>query len=142
MFSCEICEIFKNTFFYRTPLVAAAATKSGVEHDGYLQQFSREGLIKPNIALRDFIFQTFSVIDFISPTIKTITKNVYVRIVSERILLNLGCSTNFTSDLHVECGGRLTTGTVVNIFFNNEQKHTSDLVRKEQVVDFEKKKKE
>ena len=23
VFSCEICEIFKNTFFYKTPLVAA-----------------------------------------------------------------------------------------------------------------------
>ena len=25
MFSCEFCEIFKNTFFYRTPSVAASA---------------------------------------------------------------------------------------------------------------------
>ena len=24
MFSCEFCEIFTNTFFYRTPLVAAS----------------------------------------------------------------------------------------------------------------------
>ena len=24
MFSCEFCEIFKNTYFYRTPLVAAS----------------------------------------------------------------------------------------------------------------------
>ena len=27
MFSCEICEIFKNTFFYRTPLVAIFENK-------------------------------------------------------------------------------------------------------------------
>ena len=26
MFSCEFCEIFKNTFFQRTPLVAASAS--------------------------------------------------------------------------------------------------------------------
>ena len=25
VFSCEFCEIFKNTYFYRTPLVAASA---------------------------------------------------------------------------------------------------------------------
>ena len=25
VFSCEFCEIFENTFFYRTPLVAASA---------------------------------------------------------------------------------------------------------------------
>ena len=24
LFSCEFCEIFKNTYFYRTPLVAAS----------------------------------------------------------------------------------------------------------------------
>ena len=25
VFSCEFCEIFKNTYFYRTPLVATSA---------------------------------------------------------------------------------------------------------------------
>ena len=25
VFSCEFCEIYKNTFYYRTPLVAASA---------------------------------------------------------------------------------------------------------------------
>ena len=27
VFSCEFCEIFKNTFFYRTPLVASSAIR-------------------------------------------------------------------------------------------------------------------
>ena len=27
MFSCEFCEIFKNTYFYRTPLLAASGSK-------------------------------------------------------------------------------------------------------------------
>ena len=75
-------------------------TESGIEHDDYLQQLSRAGT--PSVALRDFIFQTFSIIDFISPTIKTITKNAYVRSASGRVLLNLGYSTNFTCDLHKE----------------------------------------
>ena len=48
------------------------ATESGIEHDDYLQQLPRGGT--PSMALRDFIFQTFSIIDFISPIIKTITK--------------------------------------------------------------------
>ena len=60
--------------------------ESGIEHDDYLQQLSPGGT--PSIALRDFIFQTFSIIDFILPSIKTITKNVHVRGVSERVLLN------------------------------------------------------
>ena len=47
-----------------------------------------------------FIFQTINIIDFISPTIKTIAKTVYVRSVSGKLLLNVGYNTNFTFDLH------------------------------------------
>ena len=48
----------------------------GIEHDEYLQQLFRGGT--QSISLRDFIFQTFAIIDFISPTIKTVSKTVYV----------------------------------------------------------------
>ena len=37
------------------------ATESWLEHDDYLQQLSRAGI--PSIALRDFIFQTLSIIN-------------------------------------------------------------------------------
>ena len=30
MFSCAICEIYKNTFFYRTPLVAVSSLRGAV----------------------------------------------------------------------------------------------------------------
>ena len=43
------------------------ATESRIELDDYLQQLFCGGT--PSIALRDFIFETFSIIDFISPTI-------------------------------------------------------------------------
>ena len=62
------------------------ATGSGIEHDDYLQQLSRAGT--PSIALHDFIFQNFIIIDFISPTIKTTTKNALS--VSGKVLLNAG----------------------------------------------------
>ena len=62
------------------------ATGSGIEHDDYLQQLSRGGT--PSIALHDFILQHFIIIDFISQTIKTTTKNVLS--VSGRVLLNAG----------------------------------------------------
>ena len=38
VFSCEYCEIFKNTFFYRTPSVAASASKCSVEISWNLHQ--------------------------------------------------------------------------------------------------------
>ena len=68
---------------YQLKLVA---TEIGIEHDDFLQQLFRGATT--SIALRDFIFQTFSIIDFVSTTIKTIIKNVYVQGVSESILLN------------------------------------------------------
>ena len=71
------------------------ATEIGIEHNDYLLQLFRGG--RPSIALCDFIFQTFSIIGFVSPTIKTITKNVYVQSVSDRVLLNPGYITNFTT---------------------------------------------
>ena len=113
------------------------ASESGIEHDNYLQQLSRG--CTTDIALCDCIFETFSIIDFVSPTIKAITKNVYVRNNSERVLLNPGYSTNFTCDLHKEWGETLAVRTVVNIFFNDEQKHTNNSVRKEQIIDCKKK---
>ena len=42
--------------------LALLTTESGIEHD-YLQQLSRGGLTTPSFSLREFIFQTFSIID-------------------------------------------------------------------------------
>ena len=41
MFSCEFCDIFKDTFFYRTPLVAtsAAAAVAVANGRGYFQKY-------------------------------------------------------------------------------------------------------
>ena len=39
MFSCEFCEIFKNTFFYRTPPVAASVTKTDSHTDIFQEIF-------------------------------------------------------------------------------------------------------
>ena len=61
---------------------------------------TRRALTTPSILLRDFIFQSFSIINFISPAIKTITKDVCVWSVSEKVLINFGKSTNFTCDLN------------------------------------------
>ena len=65
------------------------ATESEIEHDGYLQQLSRGST--SSTALRDLIFQTVRIIDFISPTIKTIPK-LYMF----EVFLNPGYSTNYT----------------------------------------------
>ena len=45
---------------------------------------------------------------------------------------------NFKGDLQKEWGEKLAARTVVNISFNNEQKHTNNSVRKEHIVHFKK----
>ena len=63
---------------------------------------------------------------------------MYVQSVSQRLLLNPGYSNNFTCDLYKEWSEKLSARTGVNNFFNNQEKHTNDLVRKEQIVDLKK----
>ena len=77
-------------------------TESGIGYDKNLQQLSRGGLTTQSISLCDFIVQIFSIIDFLSPTVTTITNMAYVRSFSESVLLTLGYSTSFTCDLHKE----------------------------------------
>ena len=68
----------------------------------------------------------------------TITENVYAWSVPERVLVNPEYSTNCICDLHKEQDEKSAAKTVVNICSNNEQKHTNDLARKEQIVDSKK----
>ena len=90
-------------------------TESGIYHDDYLKQLPCGGLTTPSISLHDFIFQVFSIIDFILPKIKIITKNAYFRSVTERVLLTLGYSTSFTCGLHKVWSEKLAGRTLVNI---------------------------
>ena len=75
-------------------------TEIWIEHDDCLQQLFRGG--PASIALRDFIFQTFSIIDFISPTITNINKNVHVVNVSVSTLLNPGYITSFITKIEMK----------------------------------------
>ena len=78
------------------------ATEIQIEHDDTLQQLFHGGT--PVIALCDFISQTFRTVDFISPTIKAITKNAYAPSVSGRVLPHPGYCNNFDGESHGEWG--------------------------------------
>ena len=55
LFSCEICEIFKNTFFYRTPVVATSDmtstinnfTKTNASEKSYIQSMVMKNNLNP-----------------------------------------------------------------------------------------------
>ena len=107
--------------------------ESGIEHDDYLQQLFRGGT--SSIILRNFIFQTFSIINFILPAIKDqYQKCICMKCFREGITKSW-ISYQF---YHKEWVEKLAARTVVNKYFNNEQKHTNDSVKKEKIVDFKK----
>ena len=58
VFSCEFCEIYKNTFYYRTPLVAASGV---LINFAILEPFSNKVVILfnriPMVAPSDFSLQ-------------------------------------------------------------------------------------
>ena len=83
----------------------------------------------------DFIFQTFSIIDFISPTIKG--QNIKC-ICSKCFREGITKFWIYYQFYDKEWGEKPATSTVVRKYFSNEQKHTNDSVRKEQIVDFKK----
>ena len=95
-------------------LILATTESEIIEHEDYLHQLSRGSLA------------TFSILDFISRSLRTSTKNVYVPSVSERVLLqNSGYITNFTCDLHKEWGEKLTAKNAVNIFLITNKTYKS-----------------
>ena len=65
--------------------------------------------------------------------LKTINENAYVPSV-----LGITKSWIYYQFYHKEWAEKLAARTVVNKYFTNEQKHTNDSVRKEQIVDFKK----
>ena len=49
VFSCEICEVFKNIFFYKTPPVAASVTKFW--HSGHPYAWNLKHMHMRNVRL-------------------------------------------------------------------------------------------
>ena len=110
-----------------------------INHDEYLKLLSRGGLTTPNPSLRDFVFQSFSVLDFTSGKIQEVTENINVRKVSESVLINFQSNDiNFTCENHKEWGKKFSVRATVNIFFNNQQKIANAAVRKDNIKDFKK----
>ena len=78
--------------------------------------------------MRDFIFHTFTIIDFISPTIKDhYMKCVYSKCFREDI------SWIYYQFAVRDYSEKLAARTAVNKYFDNEETHTNESARKELV---------
>ena len=100
---------------------------------------SRGGLIVPCTAFKDFVCQTFSILELISPIEEQKTENNPVAAVSKTVLMKIEYgSADFSCEQHFKNSKPMSIRTIINIFYNNKQKITNKGVREEQIQDFKK----
>ena len=64
-------------------------------------------------------------------------KNLSIRNVSEKVLLNLnGMNLDFVCEKYHDWGKKFALRSMVNIFFSNKLKNVNKSVRKEQIKNF------
>ena len=119
---CEACKL---------SLVATAADI--VEND-YLSKLSRGGLITPSADLAHYVAKRFAMLDVVEGLI--FESPLAERTAAEHILRLNEYPKSFMCESHHELGAKFCNRTVVNVFYNNEQKKLSGSVREKAVKSF------
>ena len=107
----------------------------------YFHDLSRGGLTIPSPWLADFVVHSFAILDAVDDTIMKFPA-ISTRKAAEFILRKYCQSVRFTCEHHCEWGLKFSIKPIVNVFFNNKQKHFADAVRKDTVVTFKKRQRE
>ena len=68
MFSCDFCEISKNTFFYRTPSVAASVVRRNTKHKKDEKRESKEKKFEKKVRVIGWVVS--AVFAFLSSTVE------------------------------------------------------------------------
>ena len=112
------------------------ASGADITHCGYQGILSRGGLTTPAPILAEFVCRAFSVMDAISPILKKHILSIFIRPVAESILKSILEQAQFSCEKHATMAKKWTVRTIVNIFYNNDQKITNEQRRKDQVKSF------
>jgi len=119
---CELC-ISKIT-----------VSNNDLNNDHYLKILSRGGLFVPPKELADFVCSCFAILDFVESEILAINQSATK--LAMYVLKLYAPSCEFCCEFHKEWGTTFAAKIVINVFFNNKQKHSKDLIRKDAVTDF------
>ena len=126
------CPICKSKLF---------ATEDDLFNCNYLKSLSRGGLAVPSPTLECFIRNCFAALDYVSEFIHN--KNILnVRGICSRILQRYAPAVNFTCKDHCQWGIKFASIPVINCFFNNRKKLDNDSVRKDNVSEFKRSKRQ
>ena len=121
--NCNLCE---------NKLISLAGNNHGSE---CLDISTHPVLIYLSQSLADFVAHAFSSLDIASDLISQYTSFTSTKILSEETLHNLVDQVYFSCEEHARVK-KIVINIIINIFYNNKQKITTDSVRKQQVTDF------
>lgn len=113
------------------------SSENDLQHDSYLKLLSRGGLTVPSPALAQYTNSCFAIIDFASQTLQqhNITE---VHNILHNLLKEFAPKSKFTCDSHEALGQNHCHKIIINIFYNNLQKISSDSLRKDSINSFKK----
>ena len=102
----------------------------------YFDLLSRGGLTVPSSQMAEYVCACFSILDYSDKFI--VQHGSTTRESAEEILKIYSPKYIFTCEQHIEIGQKFAAKIVVNIFYNNKQKLSSDEVRKSTIKSFKK----
>ena len=103
----------------------------------YFTCLSRNGLFVPSPSLTSFVSTCFAILDITQCNIIRYS-DICTRTAANAVLLEYTPDAEFTCPDHLEWGKKWAIKVVINVFFNNRRKHSSDGVRKDRVKAFKK----
>ena len=109
--------------------------------DSYFFHLSRGGLTLPSESLAQYVANGFAVLDCADLMLQQYPQ-IPIRHAAQYVLQTFCCNIDFTCESHVEWGGVQSRKIIVNIFYNNKQKHQNDGVRKDALKAFKKRQRE
>ena len=110
------------------------SSNEDLENDKYLHLLSRGGLFVPPKNLAEFVCSCFAILDFVENDILQIDNSVTNSAVL--VLKHYGPHCGFCCHNHLDWGTKFASKIVVNVYFNNKQKQSKDLARKDVVSSF------
>ena len=107
-----------------------------LENNSYLSLLSRGGLFVPSKQLAEFVCSVFAILDFIENEISTLSIPVVKS--STCLVYKYAPKIKFVCENHEDWGIMFPTKIIVNVFFNNKQKLSKDLLSNEKLKTFKK----
>ena len=110
---------------------------SHLKENSYFKLLSRGYLTVPSPNLADFVSNAFAILDYFEEYIPKF-QGVKAKSAGKLVLDRYALAVQFTcsSESCMKWGMKLSTGIIVNIFYNNKRKISTDSIRKSQIVRF------